>query len=676
MSWFKKKGQKPEVPAQPAEENAVDYPHFPEADRFKFVQTTGIIHEQTLKSKPTTFFKDAMHRFAMNKSSLVASVILGIIMMMAIIVPFADTSDIETPLAEAAYLAPKWFDNTNGFLDGTDYHKDVLIDYKTGLPADGTLYQEKDIVGGKSSIKTYDTYSSIASNYGRGGDLWLTAEKKGTTGGIMTGELVVTAAHQYSLALAFDQDQMAAQAHPASWGLSILCDFDYSKAYATTVTARDFVGAYDDVTLSDILANVRTNEAYITAGSPARFNAKVVLNLAAPSSDDRTSLYLKSLALNDETSADADISAYSFADGNEAMLRYATDNAKYAYRWPISGNGNHYVFDALVTYGSFRYDQYDHVYGYRTNMIVGQSVVNTYIANGWMSFDWSTFDAKPSGTYTITSDMYQILSDKCPILEVLSLKKSSWNGTTAISLITNLTGYRYYGYNSMPHFLFGTDQNGRDYFKKLFTGLRTSLLLGVLTAVINITFGLIWGAISGYFGGWTDMLMERFTEILGGVPWIVVMTLVILHLGSTFWSFLLALCLTGWMGISGETRSQFYRYKGREYVLASRTLGANDWRLIFRHILPNGIGPVITGAVLMIPGVIFDEAMVSYLGLGLQGNNSFGVALSEAQSDIQYHPYLIICGSIIISLLMISFNLFGNGLRDAFNPSLKGNDNG
>jgi oligopeptide transport system permease protein len=224
----------------------------------------------------------------------------------------------------------------------------------------------------------------------------------------------------------------------------------------------------------------------------------------------------------------------------------------------------------------------------------------------------------------------------------------------------------------MPKYLFGTDDHGRDYFKYLFQGLRISLILGVLTAAVNITIGLVWGAVSGYFGGWTDLIMERFTEILGGVPWIIVMTLVILHLGSNFGSFILALCLTGWIGMAAETREQFYRYKGREYVLASRTLGASDARLIFRHILPNGIGTIITGAVMEVPSVIFSEATISYLGLGLQGLGSFGVALSYAQGFIGTSPYLIICGSLIMCIMMISFNLFGNGLRDAFNPSLKG----
>jgi oligopeptide transport system permease protein len=134
------------------------------------------------------------------------------------------------------------------------------------------------------------------------------------------------------------------------------------------------------------------------------------------------------------------------------------------------------------------------------------------------------------------------------------------------------------------------------------------------------------------------------------------------------------LTLTGWIGTSSLTRSQFYRYKRREYVLASRTLGASDWRLIFRHILPNSIGPIVTSSVLLIPGIIFSEATISYLGIGLQGLPSLGVALSQAQEYLATSPYLIGWGSVIISILMISFNLFGNGLRDAFNPSLKGVD--
>ena len=227
----------------------------------------------------------------------------------------------------------------------------------------------------------------------------------------------------------------------------------------------------------------------------------------------------------------------------------------------------------------------------------------------------------------------------------------------------------------MPSYLFGTDRGGRDMFKYVFEGLRNSLALGVVTFVVCFLFGLLWGSISGYFGGAVDMIMERFTDILSGVPWVVVMTIIILKANeSSFGVFALALCLTGWIGTASRTRTQFYRFRGREYVLASRTLGASDARLIAKHILPNAMGTIITGAVLMIPSVIFSEATISYLGLGFKNLSSLGVILSDNQARLFDYPYQLIFPSIVIALIMISFNLFGNGLRDAINPSLKGEE--
>ena len=135
----------------------------------------------------------------------------------------------------------------------------------------------------------------------------------------------------------------------------------------------------------------------------------------------------------------------------------------------------------------------------------------------------------------------------------------------------------------------------------------------------------------------------------------------------------IALCTTGWLGTASLTRTQFYRFKDREYILAARTLGASDFRLIFRHILPNAIGTLITSSVLMIPSVIFSEASLSYLGL-VNGMEGFGSVLSSNQIYMTTYPYLILFPSVVMALVMISFNLFGNGLRDAFNPSLKGGE--
>lgn len=224
---------------------------------------------------------------------------------------------------------------------------------------------------------------------------------------------------------------------------------------------------------------------------------------------------------------------------------------------------------------------------------------------------------------------------------------------------------------SVYHF-FGTDALGRDMWCRIWGGTTISLLIGLCVAAATITIGIIWGAISGYYGGMVDMLMERFTEILGGIPYLIIMTLMKLYFGGNLLTVIISLILTSWIGTASSVRSQFYRYKGREYVLASRTMGASDGRLIFKHILPNSLGPIVTSSVLAIPSAIFFEATMSYLGIGIMSGNSIGKLLSEGQEVITTFPYLTIFPALLISVLMICFNMFGDGLRDALNPSLRG----
>jgi ABC-type dipeptide/oligopeptide/nickel transport system permease subunit len=220
----------------------------------------------------------------------------------------------------------------------------------------------------------------------------------------------------------------------------------------------------------------------------------------------------------------------------------------------------------------------------------------------------------------------------------------------------------------------------------IWIGLRTSLLIGLFVSAINIAIGVVYGAISGYYGGQVDIIMQRFAEIIGRIPWLVTLSIFMAYFQAGFTSLILILIVSGWIGVSSVTRTQFYRYKGREYVLASRTLGAKDGRLIFRHILPNGIGTIITSSILLIPTVIFSEATLSYLGFGIghgQSLNilgwelsgvSIGVLLNDGRNKLQNYPHLTIFPAIIISILMITFNMFGNALRDAFNPALRGSE--
>ncbi|MCR5296313.1 MAG: ABC transporter permease [Clostridiales bacterium] len=240
--------------------------------------------------------------------------------------------------------------------------------------------------------------------------------------------------------------------------------------------------------------------------------------------------------------------------------------------------------------------------------------------------------------------------------------------------------YNYYVYKNgfEPYYFLGTDSQGYDLALRLAGGIKLSLLVAICVSVINFIIGAMYGAVEGYYGGWVDMLMERVSDILGGVPFIVVATLFQIHLSNQVGpivSLLFAFVLTGWLGTAYRVRTQFYRFKKQEYVLAARTLGARDRRIIWRHIFPNSLGTIITSCALVIPGVISSESMLSFLGivkLGSAGSTSLGTLLADSSAIWTNYPHLMICPAIVLSLLMICFNLFGNGLRDAFNPSLRG----
>lgn len=240
--------------------------------------------------------------------------------------------------------------------------------------------------------------------------------------------------------------------------------------------------------------------------------------------------------------------------------------------------------------------------------------------------------------------------------------------------------YFQYRYGFVPCFLFGTNAYGQDIFTRLAKAARFSLVFAVCVASINMFLGTIYGSIEGYYGGWTDIIMERISDILSAVPFVVVTNLFQLYLAKkcgTIVAFLLAYVSTGWIGMASSVRMQFYRFKNQEYILAARTLGAKDSRLMFKHIFPNSLGTLVTRCALIIPGVISSESTMTYLGivnLDSPTTSSIGTMLSAGKAVMSTYPHIIFFPALIISLLMISFNLFGNGLRDAFNPSLRGTE--
>lgn len=230
-----------------------------------------------------------------------------------------------------------------------------------------------------------------------------------------------------------------------------------------------------------------------------------------------------------------------------------------------------------------------------------------------------------------------------------------------------------------PDHVFGVTSKCEDLFTAIGVGARFSIIFAIAVSAINLTIGAVYGSVQGYYGGYVDLVMDRIMDILSGLPFTVCVVLFQYHLAGTKFgvigAFLLAFIVTGWIGMAALTRKQFYRFKSQEYILAARTLGASDRRLIFKHIFPNAIGTIVTSCALIIPNVISSETSLTYLGIvnvSREFGASIGDLLSTGQTYCQSSPFALFFPAMYFSLLLICFNLFGNGLRDALNPSTRG----
>lgn len=227
--------------------------------------------------------------------------------------------------------------------------------------------------------------------------------------------------------------------------------------------------------------------------------------------------------------------------------------------------------------------------------------------------------------------------------------------------------YRYMKVEEGRSFWFGTDQLGRDLWTRLWRGARISLLMALFAVAIDLLIGISYGALAGYFGGKTDLILMRIGEVIQSIPNVILCTLLILLMGRGIAAMILALALRNWVETARLSRAQFLRYKNREFVTAAQALGVGDGRMIFRHILPNAMGPLITSATLAVPGAIFMESFLSFIGLGIPAPEpSVGTLLSDAQSFLQTQPHQVLLPAAVIALLMMAFHFLANGLRDAF----------
>jgi oligopeptide transport system permease protein len=219
---------------------------------------------------------------------------------------------------------------------------------------------------------------------------------------------------------------------------------------------------------------------------------------------------------------------------------------------------------------------------------------------------------------------------------------------------------------------FGTDMLGRDLLVRVLYGARISLTIGVAVALINMVIGILYGGIAGFAGGQVDNVMMRFVDILIALPSLLYIILLMMLMGTNIKSILIALCVSNWVTTARVTRSQVVSLKHQEYILAAKLAGTSNFRILLRHLIPNSMGPIIVSVTFLIPTAIFDEAFLSFLGIGIQKPMaSWGALANDAIETLRTAPYQMMFPIAAISLTMFSLNFIGDGLRDALDPKLK-----
>lgn len=614
-------------------------------EQFEFVQQDEKIYDQIIQGKPIGYLQDVWMRFRKNRANLIASTILLVLIICSIIMPGLSGKEYVKLNEKLSFLPPRVpILEKFGIADGTVPIKDKpvdlsKIDEETGLYLP-LGYNEKAVdvkTLTNTRVESVDKSPNVT-----GGQSVLRLDHDSTSVTVESNDFynLSIANNAYIELDVFELD------NSSNGKIEVLLQTDFGGDYKVIDTITE-VGKhkvmvfdlYEDLTM-DIVSKLRIRYSSDNKGSSAAITS---ISLFDDSSQEPISV--------DEG---YELSIYKIADGKGAYYRQNSEMIIASFRY------NRYIaaFDLTheLAFSSVEYDKLLEEWGDNV-----EKIPNPDNPDGWF------------------------FSEGFPIREVVRKNDTVVvNGESYSSYEVYLDYTAYSGYDKLPYFLFGTSQAGRDSFSLVWVALRTSLYIGLLVTLISVSIGVVYGAISGYYGGKVDLIMQRFAELIGSTPWLVVLSILVALFNPGFKTLVLTLVISDWIGPASVTRMQFYRYKGQEYVLASRTMGAKDARLIFRHILPNGIGTIITSSILAIPGVIFTESALSFLGYGIGHGQSFsvfglsfsgvsiGVLLSDARNFLVTYPYLTIFPAVIVSILMITFNLFGNALRDAFNPSLRG----
>ena len=594
--------------------------------KFQIVQGRTNIHDKAPETKPVSYFKDAWNRFKKNKGSVVATVIIAILVLFAIFGPIFSPYTVAYSDAYFKFCLPK---SNMSEVFGWDFW-------------DGC---KEDIMNGPK----FRYYHSI-------------------------GEESVRVAGENAHPVIKNQEYEILEYNENGKPISYKVRFDTYTQYGCVylnLTEEEYasIQQYQDEYKVQVIYpitqyDLRPN-SYDGAINDANYwmqteNVKGKATILTDENGNYTPIYQGFQGINKK--------GVAFDGYTSEMYEVKTDGNENPYYYVETNKG----WKVIDSEGNF--------YNINVDLVYADKDIYYTDADGSCKLD---IIENPAGI--------EIIKDEDGNENKLPLRKYNYGRKNQTGYEVRVNYYEYYCYLhkyvlkdgiEKPLFLFGSSDFGHDIFTQLAGGARFSFLFAIAVSVVNMLVGTIYGAIEGYYGGAADIIMERICDILGSVPTMIVITLLKMHMRGTAMQehgHLLILFITyfatGWMGMAGRVRMQFYRFKNQEYVLASRTLGARDRRIMFKHIFPNSLGTIVTGSVLVIPGMIFSESSLSYLGiinLSTGDLTSVGTLLAKADPYLADYPYMMVFPAVFISLLMLSFNLFGNGLRDAFNPSLRG----
>ena len=219
---------------------------------------------------------------------------------------------------------------------------------------------------------------------------------------------------------------------------------------------------------------------------------------------------------------------------------------------------------------------------------------------------------------------------------------------------------------------FGTDDMGRDLFTRVCVGGRVSIYIGLACTCVMFVVGSLVGALAPLKGGWVDDLIMRICELIGNLPYLIIVVILSMVMGRSMFSLVFAMSLTSWVGTTRMVRGQILQIKEMDYVQAAKALGANTKRIILKHLLPNTLGIIMVDVTMSVPGFIFSESFLSYIGLGIRPpETSWGALASAGQQQLMFYPYQLFFPCLLIVITILSFHLIGDGLSDALDPKLR-----